>query len=448
MTDIARRLYSHVETLFPICRSITGPGLRQTLAYIQRYTGAIINEVPTGAPVLDWEVPKEWTPRSATISRMSGEVVVDFADHNLHLLQYSHAVDAVVSAEDLARHLFSLPEQPDLIPYRTAYYADTWGFCVTERQRAAMTDTAYRVRIDADLAPGHLSYGEVFMPGESGKEVLLSVHCCHPSLANDNLSSIAVAIELARYIDAKPHRRYGYRFLFVPGTIGAIAWLEANRSAPSRVAHGLVMSCLGDGGAPTYKRSRRGDAAIDRIVAYVLGSRGHVDRLRPFVPYGYDERQYCSPGFDLPVGCLMRSPNGTFPEYHTSADDLTFVRPEALVDSLDTLKAVVEVMERDCLPFNLFPFGEPQLGRRGLYAAIGGQQERADADHRFDQLTLLWILNQADGRNTLLDIAIRAEKPFAQVVAAAAALRDAGLLRDLDVAEAGLTHAAAERRDR
>lgn len=448
MTDIARRLYAHVETLFPICRSITGPGLRQTLDYVRTHTGASITEVPSGTPVLDWQVPKEWTPRSATITRMSGEVVVDFADHNLHLLQYSHAIDEVVSVEELGCHLFSLPDQPDLIPYRTAYYAETWGFCVTERQRAAMTDPAYRVRIDADLAPGHLSYGELFLPGDSDTEVLLSVHCCHPSLANDNLSSIAVAIEIARSLDARSRRRYGYRFLFVPGTIGAITWLEANRSASSRVAHGLVLSCLGDEGAPTYKRSRRGDAAIDRIVAHVLESRGHRDRLRPFVPYGYDERQYCSPGFDLPVGCLMRSPNGTFPEYHTSADDLALVRPDALLDSLDTLQAIVEVLEGDCRTLNLSPFGEPQLGRRGLYAAIGGQPENAAADRRFDQLTLLWVLNQADGTNTLLDIAIRAGKPFGQVAAAAAALREAGLLRVLGEGEAGLNHVAVARRGR
>lgn len=448
MTDIARRLYTHVAALFPICRSITGPGLRQTLDYIRQHTGAEIREVPTGTPVLDWEIPREWIPRGATISRLSGEVIVDFSDHNLHLLQYSHSVDAVVSAEELARHLFSLPDQPDLIPYRTAYYADTWGFCVTDRQRAAMTDAAYHVRIDATLAPGSLSYGELFLPGESGKEVLLSVHCCHPSLANDNLSSIAVAIELAQALAVRPHRHHGYRFLFVPGTIGAIAWLEANRNAPSRVVHGLVLSCLGDSGAPTYKRSRQGDANIDRIVAHVLKGRGHGDRLRAFVPYGYDERQYGSPGFNLPVGCLMRSPNGSFPEYHTSADDLSFIRSDALADSLTVLEAIVEVIEGNCVPVNLSPFGEPQLGRRGLYAAIGGQHETADAARRFDQLTLLWVLNQADGTNSLLDIADRAEKPFGQVAAAAAALRDAGLLRDIEEGEAGITHGAAEPRDR
>ena len=448
MTDTASRLYEHVAALFPICRSITGPGLRQTLDYVRDITGATIHEVATGASALDWEIPKEWTPRSATISRISGEVVVDFADHNLHLLQYSHAVDRIVPAEELARHLFSLPDQPELIPYRTAYYADTWGFCLSERQRSAMTDAAYRVRIDADLAPGRLNYGELYLPGESDKEILLSVHCCHPSLANDNLSSIAVAIELARHLAVRANRRYGYRFLFVPGTIGAIAWLEANRDAPSRVVHGLVLSCLGDGGAPTYKQSRRGDAMIDRIAAHVLRARGHDNRVRTFVPYGYDERQYCSPGFNLPVGCLMRSPNGSFPEYHTSADNLTFVKPDALADSLDVLTAIVDVIECDRVPVNLSPFGEPQLGRRGLYAAIGGQNETADADRRFDQLTLLWVLNQADGTNSLLDIAERAEKPFRQVVAAAAALQAAGLLRDAGEREAGLTHGAAEPRGR
>lgn len=447
MTDIAHKLYAHVEALFPICRSITGPGLRQTLGYIREHTGAAIHEVPTGTPVLDWEIPREWSPRGATISRLSGEVIVDFADHNLHLLQYSHAIDAVVRAEELASHLFSLPEQPDLIPYRTAYYGDTWGFCVTERQRVLMTDPAYRVRIDADLAPGSLSYGELLIPGEGGQEVLLSVHCCHPSLANDNLSSVAIAIELAQRLATRPGRRYGYRFLFVPGTIGAITWLATNRDAPARVAHGLVLSCLGDAGAPTYKRSRRGDAPIDRIVAHVLRSRDQGDRLRPFVPYGYDERQYGSPGFNLPVGCLMRSPNGSFPEYHTSADDLTFVRPNALADSLNLLEAIIDLIERDRVPVNLSPFGEPQLGRRGLYAAIGGQHETSAPGQHFDQLALLWVLNQADGTNSLLDIAERADKPFGQIAAAAAALRATGLLLDREEVEAGFIHGAAGQPD-
>lgn len=428
MNDVGTMMYAHVETLFPLCRSITGPGLRETLRYIASHVGSDIKEVPTGTRVLDWEIPQEWTPRSATISRMSGEVVVDFAHHNLHLLQYSLPVDATMSRGELDTHLYSLPALSHLIPYRTAYYANTWGICLTQQQRDALTDETYRVCIDATVAPGSLSYGELLLPGDTPEEVLFSVHCCHPSLANDNLSSIAVAIELAKWLRARRTRRYSYRFIFIPGTIGAITWLHFNRDASSRVKHGLVLSCLGDDGPPTFKQSRQGKALIDRYVAYVLQERGFHDRVRPFVPYGYDERQYCSPGFNLPVGCLMRSPNGTFPEYHTSADDLTFVQPEALAESLDMLIDLVNVIEADRNLINTSPFGEPQLGRRGLYAAIGGQPDGPDSGPSFDQLTLLWVLNAADGSNSLLDIAERSGKPFREVLAASAALEAVGLL--------------------
>jgi len=421
MRDIGHDLYSHVEALFPLCRSITGPGLRETLRYIAGHIPLSIREVSSGTKVLDWEVPPEWTLRDAHISTQDGARVVDVRRNNLHILQYSRPVDRIVPREELEQHLHSLPEQPDLIPYRTSYYAETWGFCLSHRQRLTLTEPAYRVSIDATLALGSLSYGECLLPGERAEEVLLSAHACHPSLANDNLSAIAVAIELARAL-AGQQRRYSYRFLFAPGTIGAIAWLHANRDAPQRIRHGLVLSCLGDGGAPSYKRSRRGDAAIDRYAAYVLRQSGHGDRITDFVPYGYDERQYCSPGFDLPVGCLMRSANGTFAEYHTSADNLDFVTPGALAGSLAVLQRIVGLIERDGIWRSLSPYGEPQLGRRGLYPSLGGGQAG------FDQMTLLWVLNLADGRHSLLEMAERSGKPFEAIAAAAAAAAAAGLL--------------------
>lgn len=430
MAGIEHDLRGHVEALFPLCRSITGPGLRDTLRYIAARIPLDLREVPTGTPVLDWEVPREWTPRGATIRTMDGRTVVDFADHNLHLLQYSVPVDRVVPRAELERHLHSLPDQPDLIPYRTAYYADTWGFCLAHRDRLAMTDPEYRVAVDTDLAPGSLSYGECVLPGREPGEFLFSIHCCHPSLANDNLSSIAVAIELARALMRRGGLRWAYRFVFIPGTIGAITWLAANPDAARRVRHGLVLSCLGDAAPPTYKQSRRGDAPIDRYVGHVLRDDGHGERVLPFVPYGYDERQYCSPGFNLPVGCLMRSPNGTFPQYHTSADDLSFVRDEAIADSLRTLLRIVDIAEADGTWINTCPYGEPQLGRRGLYAKIGGQATTpGSGGQAFDQLTLLWVLNLCDGQHTLLDIADRSGKPFLAVAAAADALHEAGLLR-------------------
>jgi aminopeptidase-like protein len=411
VTQIGERIHAHVAALFPICRSITGEGLRATLRYIGAHIPLALTEVPSGTRVLDWQVPPEWNIREAWVATPDGRRVIDFARHNLHVVQYSEPVDRVVTRAELDAHLHSLPDQPDLIPYRTSYYVRDWGFCLPHRDRAQLTEDAYRVRIDTTLAPGSLSYGECVLPGEAADEVLFSAHCCHPSLANDNLSSIAVAIELARALQQQ-RRRFTYRFLFAPGTIGAICWLAANRDAAARVRHGLVLTSLGDPAPPSYKQSRRGDAPIDRYAAHVL--RGA--RIHRFSPTGYDERQFCSPGFDLPMGCLMRSPGGTFPQYHTSADNPDFVRPAALADSLGVLKEIVALIEHDRHWRNTAPHGEPQLGRRGLY------------DGTADRMALLWVLNLSDGRHSLLDIAERAGLPFAAIVAAAAALRDAGLL--------------------
>ncbi len=416
-------MHALMRQLYPLCRSITGDGLRQTLRLLGAGLPMSIEEVPSGTKVLDWDVPDEWNVRGAYIARENGEPVVDFTHHNLHLVQYSVPVDRLVPIEELRRHIHTLPDTPDLIPYRTAYYAKSWGFCMTHHQLEAMRDKAYRVRIDTTLAPGHVSYGELFLPGSSADEMLFSIHCCHPSLANDNLSGMAIARALAQHLSARP-RRLSYRFLFIPGTIGSITWLARNEGRVDRIKHGLVLSCLGDGGGMTYKQSRRGDAAIDRAAAHVLGHHGGVNRTVPFIPYGYDERQYCSPGFNLPVGCLMRSPNGTFPEYHTSADNLDFVRPEHLADSLQALIRIVEVLEGDGTYRNMSPKGEPQLGRRGLYRPIGGQKDAA----AYDQMVLLWVLNLSDGSHSLLDIATRAERPFAMVRAAADALINVGLL--------------------
>lgn len=432
---IGDRLHAHCAALFPICRSITGPGLRATLRYLAARIPLAIREVPTGTPLFDWTVPEEWTPRTAWIRRLSGETVVDFGAHSLHLVQYSQALpEQVMRREELDRHLHSLPGQPDLIPYRTAYYGRTWGFCLPHAVRTAMRDEAYRVHVDADLSPGAVSYGECVLPGATAEEVLVSIHSCHPSLANDNLSGMALGLELARWLAARADRRLTWRFLFVPGTIGSLAWLAANRDgAVRRVRHGMVLTCLGDGGPLTWKRSRRGDAPVDRIAAQVLRHEAPGNRIIPFEPYGYDERQYCSPGFDLPVGSLMRSPNGTFPEYHTSADDLGFVRPEHLARSFAALLRIAEAIEHGGrVPVSTSPFGEPQLGRRGLYAPIGGTgpEDGAAAARGYRQMALLWVLNLADGRHSLLDMAERADLPFAEILAAAEAARAAGLLAE------------------
>ena len=422
--DPAVAMLGLIEALYPICRSITGDGLRESLRLIAREIPLKLVEVPTGTRLFDWTAPREWNVRRAYIETLDGRRVVDFAASNLHLLQYSVPVDRIVERDELLRHLHTLPETPDWIPYRTAYYREDWGFCLSQRQAQTLTEPRYRVVIDTTLAPGHLTYGELVLPGAQAEEMLISCHSCHPSLANDNLSGMAVATLLARRLMER-ERRLTYRFLFIPGTIGSLAWLAANEAVVPRVTHGLVLSCLGDGAPLTYKQSRRGDAAIDRIAAHVLQASGEPYRIAPFTPYGYDERQYCSPGFDMPVGCLMRSPNGTFPEYHTSADNLDFLRPAALAGSLEVVMRIVEVIEGDGVYRNLSPKGEPQLGKRGLYRPIGGKKE---AGGGADQMALLWVLNLADGRHSLLETAERAGMPFAAIRAAADALIEKELL--------------------
>ena len=409
--------------LFPICRSITGEGLRQSLRIIDGRIPLALTEVPSGTAAFDWVVPREWNVRSAWVKDASGEVVVDFARSNLHLLSYSVPFRGRLSLDELKPHLYSVPSQPSVIPYRTSYFVERWGFCLSHDQLERLAPGDYDVLVDTSLEDGSLTYGEHVVPGSTDDEVLVSTHCCHPSLANDNLSGISLSTMLARLLGTL-HPRYTYRFVFAPATIGAIAWLARNEASAHRVKHGLVVACVGDDGALTYKRSRRGDAEIDRAVAHVLAQSGERYSIRDFVPAGYDERQYCSPGFDLPVGSLSRTPNGEYPEYHTSADDLSFVDVPALVRSVRRYLEIFEVLEGNGTYVNLSPKCEPQLGKRGLFGrGLGG------SGYETSQLALLWVLNQSDGRHTLLDIAERAKLPFHVVRGAADALEAAALLR-------------------
>lgn len=417
-------LHGLITELFPINRSLTGAGVRETLEIVARHVDLTIKEVATGTAVLDWHVPMEWNIRSGTISTLSGRRLVDFSENNLHVVGYSKPVQGVLSRAELAKHVHTLPDQPDLIPYRTGYFADDWGFCLPHNLWQTMTDKSYRVEIDSDISPGSLTFGELFLPGETTQEVLITCHICHPSLANDNLSGIAVMTALAMR-QAKRRRRLGYRFLFLPATIGAITWLDRNQATLDRIQHGLVLTCLGDASGFHYKESRSG-AIVDRAVAHVLQHSGHSYELLPFNPYGYDERQFCSPGFDLPVGCLMRGVHGTFPEYHTSADNLDFVKPAALDQSYAVIETVLDLLDRNRTYVRIDGRGEPQLGRRGLYRAIAGQREAGGAN----QMDLLWFLNLADGKHSLLDMAIRADVPFARLEAAAGLALEAMLVRE------------------
>ena len=439
-------MHALATELFPTCRSITGEGLRATLRRIQQEIPILIREVKSGTTVLDWTIPDEWNVRDAWIKDSRGQRIVDFQESNLHVVNYSSPVRARISLSDLKSRLHSLPQHPDWIPYRTTYYKRDWGFCLPHRQLSHLADGEYDVCIDATLAPGSLSYGELLIPGETDDEFLISCHVCHPSLANDNLSGVVLAVALAQQLQRCRWRQYSYRFLFVPGTIGAITWLARNRRVVSRIKHGVVLTCVGDAGKITYKKSRRGDAPIDRAFQQVLRETGAPHRVLDFSPYGYDERQFCSPGFNLPVGCFMRSQHGTFPEYHTSADNLDFLKPAALADSLEKVLAAIDVVESQDDPagvpgfdyeppisyhvfptthqhrrfLNLKPQGEPQLGKYGVYEAFGN-----------DVMPALWLLNFSDGDHSVSDIAARSGLSLEKLLNAADILASRGLLKEV-----------------
>ncbi len=419
---VGEAIYALAAEIYPICRSITGPGVRETLARLGERVDLTVHEVPTGTEVLDWTVPKEWVIRDAWIADAAGRRVVDFAAHNLHVMSYSAPVRTRLPLSALKKNIFTLPEQPDLIPYRTSYYAERWGFCMAHAALEALPEGEYEAVIDSELKDGSLTYGEYLHEGDSADEVLLSAHICHPSLANDNCSGLALLAVLAERM-RNVSTRLSYRFVFAPGTIGAITWLARNEDRVGRIKAGLVVSGVGDAGGPTYKKTRRGDALIDRAMAHVFRRAGENARIIDFFPYGYDERQYGSPGFDLPVGLIQRSQFATFPEYHTSADDLDFIAPEHLAASFETITSALAILEKDRRLVNLAPKGEPQLGRRGLYGAIGG-----DKDAYAKNMAMLWVLNLSDGEHSLLDIAERADLPFAVVEETARLLEAHGLL--------------------
>lgn len=424
---VGKELHRLVELLFPICRSITGDGVRQTLEILSNYIPLRKVEVPTGTQVFDWTVPKEWHIRDAYVMDSTGRRVVDFKRSNLHVLNYSMPIRQRMTLNELRPHLFTLPEHPDWIPYRTSYYKEAWGFCLSHNDFLAMGDPEYEVLIDSSLEQGHLTYGESFIAGATNDEVLICCHLCHPSLANDNLAAIAIATCLARIVSASRPRRYSYRFLFIPGTIGSITWLAMNEARIANIRHGLVLACAGDDGHPTYKKSKRGDSEIDRALIHILKESKTSYGVEEFSPYGYDERQFCSPGFNLPVGCFMRTPHGRYLEYHTSADNLELVTPRALYDSLTKVLSTFSVLECNGTYMNLNPKCEPQLGRRGLYGTFGGGVEGKDRE-----MALLWVLNYSDGKHDLLDISEKSGFSFNAVVEAAEALRRHGLIEGVN----------------
>lgn len=402
--------------LFPICRSVTGPGVRETLLRLRRIVPLEIREVPTGTRVFDWTVPREWAIRDAYVKDERGRRVIDFQSSNLHIINGSLPIHASMTWDELKPQLHTLPDRPRWVPYRTCFHTEDWGFCLSHEQFQrldALGNRTYEVSIDATLQDGSLSFGEFFLPGQSADEILISTHICHPSLANDNLSGIAVATFFARIIQQR-QRRHSYRFLFIPATIGAITWLSLNEQQVHRIKHGWILSVVGDSGQFTYKQTRRSHTPVDRAFEYVLRQSGEPFTVQPFEPLGYDQRQFCSPGFDLPIGCLMRTPNGCYPEYHTSADNLELIQAKSLAGSLRTCLAVSDVLEGDEIYRNLNPKCEPRLGPRGLYHSFGSR-----ADRQLLQEAILWVLNFSDGEHSLLDIAERSAIRFETVREAA-----------------------------
>jgi aminopeptidase-like protein len=424
MAEAGNKMYELMKELYPICRSITGEGFHQTLRIIKNLIPLEIHNVASGTEVFDWTIPKEWNIREAYVENSKGDRVIDFQKSSLHIVNYSIPIDRTMSLEELKQHLHTIPEHPDWIPYRTSYYNETWGFCLSHNDFMKLEEDTYHVVIDSSLERGHLRYGELLIPGLKDDEVLISTHACHPSLCNDNLSGIVLTAYLAKYLAELP-LKYCYRFLFIPGGIGSIVWLCRNENRTSRIKHGLVVTCVGDSGDFTYKKTRRGNLEIDRVVHHVLHSSGKDYQLVEFSPYGYDERNYGSPGFNLPVGSLSRSTHGQYPQYHCSADNFDLVKSENLAASLDMYLQVFNILENNRTYLNLFPKGEVQLGKRKLYGKMGGLQKRPSFE-----LPLLWVLNLSDGEHSLLDICERAQLSFDQVKESADLLLKHNLVKE------------------
>ncbi len=420
LVEIGDKMFRFMEMLYPINRSITGEGVRKTLRLIQKKIDLKIFEISSDTQVFDWTIPNEWNIQDAYIMNSANKKILDYNESNLHVLQYSTPIKQKISLNELKKHIFTLPEQPNIIPYVTSFYSENWGFCMKHNEFLKLDDEEYFVCIDSNHKKGHLTYGEYFIKGNVDEEILISTYVCHPSLCNDNLSGPILTTFLAEFL-SKFQLHYSVRFLFIPETIGAITWLSINEQNVKNIAHGLVATCLGDSGISTYKKSRDGDNIIDKIVEEVLIESGEEYKILDFWPSGSDERQFCSPGFNLPIGSLMRTPYDMFDEYHTSADNLSFMRKDCLANSLLKYLLVIFKLEEkyegfkqkrkiletkksvknDPVFVNLFPKCEPQLGKRGVYENIGGVKEQ---DTLKQKKAIQWILNLSDGTHSLHDV--------------------------------------------
>lgn len=414
----------YFDRLWPICRSITGDGLRKSLHILSELIPLKLCEVPTGTKVFDWEVPREWNINDAYIICPDGRKIADFKENNLHIVNYSIPIDTYIEFDELSQHLYYIDNQPDAIPYRTSYYRDNWGFCLTKKEYNSLPkEGVYKVYIDSSLKRGSLTYGELILKGETNEEILFSTYMCHPSLANNELSGPLVLAFLYQRIAKKNRRKYTYRFVVTPETIGSITYLSRNgRYLKSHIKAGYIITCVGDSGNFTYKCSRSGNSYADQVAKHVLKHNGIDYQIVDFSPIGSDERQYCSPGFNLPVGSLMRTMYGKYPEYHTSLDNKEFISFIALQETVNVYESIVDTIESDEVFSTLVPNCEPHLGKRNLYPATtnGCMQD--------DLKSLLWVLNFADGDHSLLDIAEKANMPISLLISAAEKLKQAKLI--------------------
>lgn len=453
--NIGEEMFQLMKELFPICRSITGNGVRQTLQIIRKHIPLEIHEVLSGTKVYDWAIPKEWNIYDAYIIDPNGKKIVDFKQSNLHVLNYSTPINQKISLSELQKHIHTIPEKPDLIPYVTSYYSENWGFCMSHKEFLKLQDGEYHVIIDSKLDDGNLTYAEYLIPGKSDEEILLSCYVCHPSMCNDNLSGVVLLTMLAKYL-RNFQNNYSIRFLFIPETIGAITWLYNNEHNISKIKHGLIATCIGDSGPLTYKKTRRGDAEIDITVEAVLKKSCTKFRILDFFPWGSDERQFCSPGFNLPVGSLLRSiyGNNEFPEYHTSGDNLDFMNMNSLTESFVIYLSILFELDNNLNQsldnvrnsnlqnngvakskhvdkyVNLNPKCEPQLGKRGIYHQLGGQENMMK--QRKTELAIFWLLNMSDGINNIEYISRRSGIPLEILQTGIEILINANLLQKIE----------------
>lgn len=420
---IGIKMHGWAQDLFPVCRSITGDGVRSTLAYIQALLPSLkVFSVPSGANAFDWVVPNEWVIRDAYVLNENGERIIDFRAHNLHVVGYSEPVDRWLDLKELNEHLYSLPEQPDAIPYITSYYSRQWGFCLTHKQRLGLRPGRYRAVIDSDLKPGVLNYGELILKGSVDEEVFLSTYICHPSMANNELSGPVVTMALAQWLSGLSNRRYTYRIIFIPETIGSIVYLSNNIDClRKKVIAGFNVTCIGDDRCYSYLPSRAGDSLSDNVALHVLG---HIDpefKRYDWLARGSDERQYCAPGVDLPIASIMRSKYAEYPEYHTSLDDLNLISPGGLEGGLHALKQAINILEKD-QRFITTTLGEPQLGRRGLYPNLSTKETNKQVE------IMMNLISYCDGRASVLDIANLIKEPFWNLMPIVEKLVSHGLL--------------------